>query len=86
MAPDAASHHCPINATSSRDVSGSVNQFQLQHNDTVKVEWSIVDRPTGSNVELNTETGLVSNLDIQANMCLRQQFLKMKAEAKNVMN
>lgn len=64
MAPDAASHHCPINATSSRDVSGSVNQFQLQHNDTVQVEWSIVDRPTGSNVELNTETGLVSNLDI----------------------
>lgn len=62
MAPDAASHHCPINATSSRDVSGSVNQFQLQHNDTVQVEWSIVDRPTGSNVELNTETGLVSNL------------------------
>ena len=64
MAPDAASHHCPINATSSRDVSGSVNQFQLQHNDTVKVEWSIVDCPTGSNVELNTQTGLVSNLDI----------------------
>lgn len=64
MAPDAASHHCPINATSSRDVSGSVNQFQLQHNDTVQVKWSIVDRPTGSNVELNTETGLVSNLDI----------------------
>lgn len=39
MAPDAASHHCPINATSSRDVSGSVNQFQLQHNDTVQVKW-----------------------------------------------
>ena len=64
MAPDAATHHCPINATSSRDVSGSVNQFQLQHNDTIQVEWSIVDRPTGSNVELNTTTGLVSNLDI----------------------
>ena len=37
MAPDAASHHCPINATSSRDVSGSVNQFQLQHNKDVDV-------------------------------------------------
>lgn len=64
MAPDAASHHCPINATSSRDVPGSVNQFQLQHNEKVQVEWSIVDHPTGSNVELNTATGLVSNLDI----------------------
>lgn len=64
MAPDAASHHCPINATSSRDVSGSVNKFQLQHNEKVQVEWSIVEHPTGSNVELNTATGLVSNLDI----------------------
>ena len=64
MAPDAASHHCPINITSSRDVSGSVNQFQLQHNEKVQVEWSIVEQPTGSNVELNTTTGLVSNLDI----------------------
>ena len=64
MAPDAASHHCPINATSSRDVSGSVNQFQLQHNKDVQVEWSIVEHPEGSNVELNTTTGLVSNLDI----------------------
>ena len=64
MAPDAASHHCPINATSSRDVSGSVNQFQLQHNEKVQVEWSIVEQPAGSNVELNTTTGLVSNLDI----------------------
>ena len=64
MAPDAASHHCPINATSSRDVSGSVNQFQLQHNKDVQVEWSVVEQPTGSNVELNTATGMVSNLDI----------------------
>lgn len=76
MAPDAASHHCPINATSSRDVSGSVNQFQLQHNDTVQVKWSIVDRPTGSNVELNTETGLVSNLDIPGKYVLKATVLK----------
>lgn len=64
MAPDAASHHCPINATSSRDVSGSVNQFQLQHNKDVQVEWSVVEQPAGSNVELDTTTGLVSNLEI----------------------
>ena len=76
MAPDAASHHCPINATSSRDMSGSVNQFQLQHNDTVQVEWSIVDRPTGSNVELNTETGLVSNLDIPGKYVFKATVLK----------
>ena len=76
MAPDAASHHCPINATSSRDVSGSVNQFQLQHNNTVQVEWSIVERPTGSNVELNTETGLVSNLDIPGKYVFKATVLK----------
>ena len=76
MAPDAASHHCPINATSSRDVSGSVNQFQLQHNDTIQVKWSIVDRPTGSNVELNTETGLVSNLDIPGKYVFKATVLK----------
>lgn len=76
MAPDAASHHCPINATSSRDVSGSVNQFQLQHNDTVQVEWSIVDCPTGSNVELNTQTGLVSNLDISGKYVFKATVLE----------
>ena len=76
MAPDAASHHCPINATSSRDVSGSVNQFQLQHNDTVQVKWSIVDCPTGSNVGLNTETGLVSNLDIPGKYVFKATVLK----------
>ena len=76
MAPDAATHHCPINATSSRDVSGSVNQFQLQHNDTVQVEWSIVDRPTGSNVELNTQTGLVSNLDISGKYVFKATVLE----------
>ena len=76
MAPDAATHHCPINATSSRDVSGSVNQFQLQHNEKVQVEWSIVEHPTGSNVKLNTATGLVSNLDIPGKYVFKATVLK----------
>ena len=76
MAPDAASHHCPINITSSRDVSGSVNQFQLQHNDTIQVKWSIVEQPAGSNVKLNTETGLVSNLDIPGKYVFKATVLK----------
>ena len=76
MAPDAASHHCPINATSSRDVSGSVNQFQLQHNEKVQVEWSIVEQPTGSNVKLDTETGLVSNLDIPGKYMFKATVLE----------
>ena len=71
MAPDAASHHCPINITSSRDVPGNVNQFQLQHNNTIQVEWSIVGCPKGSNVKLNTQTGQVSNLDIQGQYVFR---------------
>ena len=76
MAPDAASHHCPINITSSRDVSGSVNQFQLQHNDTIQVKWSIVEQPAGSNVKLNTETGLVSNLDIPGKYVFKATVLE----------
>lgn len=76
MAPDAASHHCPINITSSRDVSGSVNQFQLQHNDTIQVKWSIVEQPAGSNVELNTATGLVSNLDIPGKYVFKATVLE----------
>lgn len=65
MAPDAASHHCPINATSSRDVSGSVNQFQLQHNKNVDVTWSVQSHPEGAaDVELVSTSGLVSNLSL----------------------
>lgn len=65
MAPDAASHHCPINATSSRDVSGSVNQFQLQHNKDVDVTWSVQSYPEGAaDVEVVPTSGLVSNLSL----------------------
>lgn len=72
MAPDAASHHCPINATSSRDVSGSVNQFQLQHNKNVDVTWSVQGYPEGAtDVEVVATTGLVSNLSLPGKYVFR---------------
>ena len=72
MAPDAASHHCPINATSSRDVSGSVNQFQLQHNKNVDVTWSVQSHPEGAaDVEVVSTSGLVSNLSLPGKYVFR---------------
>ena len=72
MAPDAASHHCPINATSSRDVSGSVNQFLLQHNKNVDVTWSVQSHPEGAaDVELVSTSGLVSNLSLPGKYVFR---------------
>lgn len=72
MAPDAASHHCPINATSSRDVSGSVNQFQLQHNKDVDVTWTVQSYPEGAaDVEVVPTSGLVSNLSIPGKYVFR---------------
>lgn len=72
MAPDAASHHCPINATSSRDVSGSVNQFQLQHNKNVEVKWTVQSYPEGAaDVEVVPTSGLVSNLSLPGKYVFR---------------
>ena len=72
MAPDAASHHCPINATSSRDVSGSVNQFQLQHNKNVDVTWTVQSYPEGAaDVEVVSTSGLVSNLSLPGKYVFR---------------
>lgn len=72
MAPDAASHHCPINITSSRDVSGSVNQFQLQHNKDVDVAWTVQSYPKGAaDVELVATLGLVSNLSLPGKYVFR---------------
>ena len=71
MAPDAASHHCPINITSSRDVSGSVNQFQLQHNKDVDVTWSVKGYPDGAAGVSVDATGLVSNLSLPGKYVFR---------------
>lgn len=72
MAPDAASHHCPIDATSSRDVSGSVNQFQLQHNKDMDVTWTVQSYPEGAaDVEVAPTSGLVSNLSLPGKYVFR---------------
>ncbi len=72
MAPDAASHHCPINATSSRDVSGSVNQFLLQHNKDMDVTWTVQSYPEGAaDVEVVPTSGLVSNLSLPGKYVFR---------------
>ena len=75
MAPDAATHHCAINATSSRDVSGEYNAFTLQHNEAVKVEWSIVEQPEGANISLNETTGEVTNISISGKYVFKAQAL-----------
>ena len=71
MAPDVASHHCQINITSSRDVPGSVNQFQLQHNKDVDVTWSVKGYPDGAAGVSVDATGLVSNLSLSGQYVFR---------------
>ena len=75
MAPDAATHHCAINATSSRDVSGEYNAFTLQHNEKVSVKWTIVEQPEGANISLNETTGEVTNISISGKYVFKAQAL-----------
>lgn len=62
MAPDLATHHCPIEANSSRDVCGCENEYQLTHNASGPVTWSLVSQPADSNISLNEQTGKVTNI------------------------
>lgn len=64
MAPELASHHCPLNITASTDVCGCENTFDLQHNESLPVTWSVKSQPDGSNVTLNPTTGHVENMYI----------------------
>ena len=75
MAPDAATHHCAINATSNRDVSGEYNAFTLQHNDAMPVKWIIVEQPEGANISLNETTGEVTNISISGKYVFKAQAL-----------
>ena len=62
MAPDLATHHCAIEANSSRDVCGCDNEYQLIHNASVPVTWSLVSQPADSNISLDEQSGKVTNI------------------------
>ena len=63
MAPDWATHHCPIEATASHNVCGCENEYQLLHSNKVNnITWSIVSQPADSNISLDTQTGKVTNI------------------------
>ena len=62
MAPDLATHHCPIEATASHNVCGCENEYQLTHNASVPVTWKIVSQPADSNISLDAQTGKVTNI------------------------
>lgn len=71
MAPDAASHHCPINATSSRDMCGCDNTIQLQHNKDVNVTWTVQSHPEGAGDVVVDATGMVTNIYIPGKYVFR---------------
>lgn len=62
MAPDLATHHCAIEANSSRDVCGCENEYQLTHNASVPVTWRLVSQPADSNISLDEQSGKVTNI------------------------
>ena len=71
MAPDKASHHCPIEATAGREVCGCENEFQLEHNPAVDVTWSVVEQPNGSNVILDPKSGRVTDVYVPGKYTFR---------------
>ena len=71
MAPDAASHHCPINATSSRDMCGCENTIQLQHNKDVDVTWTVQSHPADADDVAVDATGMVTNIYIPGKYVFR---------------
>lgn len=64
MAPELASHHCPLNITASTDVCGCENTFDLQHNELLSVKWSVESQPEGAAVKLDATTGHVEDMYI----------------------
>lgn len=64
MAAEPASHHCQMDVPSSYDIGAYQKEFTLQHNPKVTVTWSIESQPEGSDITLDTTTGLVSNISV----------------------
>lgn len=62
MAPDLATHHCPIEATANHNVCGCENEYKLTHNASVPVKWSLESQPADSNISLDAQTGMVTNI------------------------
>lgn len=62
MAPDLATHHCPIEATANHNVCGCENEYKLTHNASVPVTWSLESQPADSKISLDAQTGKVSNI------------------------
>lgn len=71
MAPDLATHHCAIEANSSRDVCGCDNEYQLTHNASVPVKWSLVSQPADSNISLDEQSGKVTNIYVPGDYTFR---------------
>lgn len=71
MAPDLATHHCAIEANSSRDVCGCENEYQLTHNASVPVKWSLVSQPADSNISLDEQSGKVTNIYVPGDYTFR---------------
>lgn len=62
MAPDLATHHCPIEATANHNVCECENEYKLTHNASVPVTWSLESQPADSNISLDAQTGMVTNI------------------------
>lgn len=78
MAAEPASHHCQMDVPSSYDMGAYQKEFTLQHNPKVDVTWSIVSQPEGSDITLDTTTGLVSNISVPGDYKFKALAADMK--------
>lgn len=78
MAAEPASHHCQMDVPSSYDIGAHQKEFTLQHNPKVDVTWSIVSQPEGSDITLDTTTGLVSNISVPGDYKFKALAADMK--------
>lgn len=53
LAPDIASHHCPIDVMADRSVCDCNNVYYLNWNKDIPVTWSIVEQPSGSDATVD---------------------------------